>query len=346
MFLTPAAVFHYLCERGFLTPEEALGNYSAVIRHRRHRTFLVKASESNYAIKQAGAFTEELRDGIAAEAHCYWLAQNDSRFECLRALLPVARSWDPKNSVLVLDLLPLVPLAELDFEHRFDPRRASRIAEAMASVHESTAWIAQDRAILDQFPTLGSTFLSYRDILDESSPDEKTSRGQKDLQSALRKYRGFEAKLDGMRNAWTQRAFVHGDWKTANCLVDTSDANAPVRILDWELAHAGDPIFDCGTLLQSYLYDWAADPEECDLASIRPTLRTFWLSYSSGCVFGTEHGARTRAVQYAGARMLQTAWEELQREPSLTAAAVRLLQASWNILEDPAGAEAVFFDGN
>ncbi|MGH9137935.1 MAG: phosphotransferase family protein [Acidimicrobiales bacterium] len=49
--------------------------------------------------------------------------------------------------------------------------------------------------------------------------------------------------LDANRPAPTARAVVHGDFRTGNLLVDRDGVAA---VLDWELAHVGDPLEDLG----------------------------------------------------------------------------------------------------
>jgi len=49
--------------------------------------------------------------------------------------------------------------------------------------------------------------------------------------------------LEANRPASTERAIVHGDFRLGNVMVD---GNGLVAVLDWELAHVGDPMEDLG----------------------------------------------------------------------------------------------------
>jgi hypothetical protein len=53
-----------------------------------------------------------------------------------------------------------------------------------------------------------------------------------------------------------------------------------------------------------------------------------------------EPAVAERAIRFAGARMLQTAFEHLDKKEQMTAQAVRLMQASLNILTRPEWAAA------
>ena len=341
MTLTAATVFHYLRDRGFLSSAAAQDSFSVSELRHRHLTLLVQAGSLGYAVKQAGSTHRQA--SVVSEAAWYWLCQNDLRFEPIRPLLPTAHSWDPKNFILILDRLPFIPLWDLDAIHRFHPGRAARIGEAAATVHASTTWLPHAAQLKMQFPGNPSTFVNYHAILSGQSL-EPLSKGGKQFHEVIRKQSGFEPLLRPLLEDWNPQALTHGDWKLPNCLVDPLDPDAPIRMLDWELADAGEPLWDCGTILQSYWYDWVLNPNEVHLDSIRPALHAFWNAYASASPFGSANGARTMAVRFAAARMLQTAWEQAKLGDSLTAPVVRLVQASWNIIENPKAAEAVFFE--
>jgi hypothetical protein len=89
------------------------------------------------------------------------------------------------------------------------------------------------------------------------------------------------------------------------------------------MAGWGDPLWDAATFVQSLWNRWARDPEECTLEEIRPGLGAFLDAYGAPI---------SQVIAFAGARMLQSAWEALQPSAQMEGDAVRLAQASLNIL--------------
>ena len=97
-------------------------------------------------------------------------------------------------------------------------------------------------------------------------------------------------------------------------------------MVDWELAAWGDPLWDAATFLQSIWNRWVRDPDEYSLEDLRPALLAFIKSYGASVA---------PILAFAGARMLQSAWESLHKATQIDGEAVRLAQASLNILTRP-----------
>ena len=76
------------------------------------------------------------------------------------------------------------------------------------------------------------------------------------------------------------------------------------------------------------------------LERMRPAIRAFWGAYARerGLPADETREALLLAVRYSAARLLQTAFEQMQSAPRVTGNIVCLLQLSWNVLERPAEA--------
>jgi hypothetical protein len=126
------------------------------------------------------------------------------------------------------------------------------------------------------------------------------------------------------------------------------EANARIKLVDWEFAAAGDPGWDVGTILHMYLVWWASTGSQNDqqfqeawpLDTLLPALHAFWEAYTAAAALDPagQDDLLLLSVRYGAARLIQTAYEALHTAPDLSAAAVRLLQLSLNILEDPPAA--------
>ena len=174
------------------------------------------------------------------------------------------------------------------------------------------------------FPAEMPWQLSMHETNEEDLAGENPARNE--LIRMVRKYAEFLPALDRLRAEWHAEALIQGDWKLDNSLI--SPDRKRLRVVDWEFASWGDPVWDLAALLQSYWNFWVLWPLEHPIEEIQPALRAVLESYG-------HDGITRRAIRFAGARMLQTAFERLDKAEHMTAEAVRLMQASLNILTRP-----------
>ncbi|MEZ4571350.1 MAG: phosphotransferase [Thermomicrobiales bacterium] len=151
---------------------------------------------------------------------------------------------------------------------------------------------------------------------------------------------------------------MHHDLKWDNILVYPKEETGPteVKIIDWEMAGIGDPCWDVGTLLSEFVAFWAlsipvvgGEPYEglakYPIEDMQPAIRA---SGRELCVEAMEFDqakARERlmSVSFAGARLIQTAYERTQTMTHLTPHIYLLLQLSLNIMEAPEDAAEGLF---
>jgi Ser/Thr protein kinase RdoA (MazF antagonist) len=313
VFLTEANVLHYLVRRGFARHDVVTsGDYAVRNLSRRNRNFRVSAGAQEFLVKQAGEWNHVGRATIEREAALCRRAHTDTRFEPVRCLFPATYSYDPNSSILIFDCLP----GSADASRGIAPELARTIAAAMAEFHRAMS--SQDLA--GTFPGAAPGILSmHRWGTDEY--DGRTE-GQRELLLLVRRHEAFGAALEALRAAWNPSTLIHNDWKIENCLL----RGAGFHVIDWELAGWGDPLWDAATFLQSMWNVWVRDPEEYTLEDIRPALIAFVEGYGA---------AADPLMSFAGARVLQSAWESLYKARHIEGDAVRLAQASLNILTRP-----------
>jgi aminoglycoside phosphotransferase (APT) family kinase protein len=107
------------------------------------------------------------------------------------------------------------------------PTVAARCGAILAAVHRIDDSRVDGLTEVDPVASAGDTLASVGAALGEAHPA---------FELALR-------WLERNRPPSTGRAVVHGDFRTGNLLIDESDV---VAVLDWELAHLGDPMEDLG----------------------------------------------------------------------------------------------------
>jgi serine/threonine protein kinase len=323
MFLTEANVLHYLAERQFGDLETAVtGEFAVRSLTRRNVNLHVTWGTREYLVKQAKDWDFQARTSVEREAALYRQRETSKR---LAALLPQCYAYDPPNSVLVLEFLS--GHTELyDVPDRFAPELGRLCGETMGTFHREM----ESGSLASAFPGSIPWSLSLHEFGEEDLA--APSAGQLELMRVVRRYAGFARALDRLRAEWRDDTLTHGDWKLENCLI--SPERNRLRVVDWEFASWGDSIWDVSALLQSYWNLWVRWPSEFPIEAIQPALRAFLNAYAQSR--GWEPGEFTaRAIRFAGARMLQTAFETLDQAEEMTGEAVRLMQGSLNVFTRP-----------
>jgi Ser/Thr protein kinase RdoA (MazF antagonist) len=320
MYLTAANVLHYLLDKRFADPLDVVsGKFTVHGLSRRNHNFRVTSGAREYLVKQVRKWDAEGRASLEREAGVYWQARTDPCLAPFAELAPRSHAWDPPNAVLILEYLP--EHVELyDLPDRFAPEIAQLAGEAMGAFHRAM----QSKEHRTMFHAEVPWPLSMHETQEEDLAEE--APGRREFLRAVRRYPEFGLELDKLRAEWRADTVIQGDWKLDNCLI--SPARDRLRVVDWEFAGWGDPAWDLATLLQSYWNFWVLWPSRYRLEEIQPALRAALIGYARPDI-------AERAIRFAGARMLQTAFERLDKAEQMTAEAVRLMQASLNILARP-----------
>ena len=224
---------------------------------------------------------------------------------------------------------------------RFSAELAAALGRALGCLHRDTA-LPQPGADPQRAPW----------VLSLHRPDLSVFRDASaagiELIKTVQRAAGFAEQLDALREGWLVASLVHHDVKWDNCIVFARGASGRTRglkLIDWEAAAHGDPSWDIGSALSHYLSFWlfsipvtgttppARFPQlaEHPLERMQPAMRACWEAYAAK--LGAE--TRERAVRYAAARLVQTAFEAAQMSDQLTSGLVLHLQLALNMLKRP-----------
>jgi aminoglycoside phosphotransferase (APT) family kinase protein len=168
----------------------------------------------------------------------------------------------------------------------------------------------------------------------------------------IRQFPQFVDSLEKLRAGWRPDALIHSDIKWDNCLLSRDPDGSPrLKVVDWEMADWGDSCWDVAAIFSAYLSFWVqslpanglGDPAALvgqarfPIERMQPAIRTFWRTYQEcrGQSRQASSDLLRRAVQYAGARNIQTAFETLQLQPQAHSGTVLLLQLSMNVMTKP-----------
>lgn len=355
LMLAQSQIAQYLVARGLTSPQCIVDcDFEVSEVSRRNRNFRVLSERgSSYLLKQCKSPGET--DTLLHEASVYSLLDQVAGESSLLHYLPRVEQYDANEKVLILELLRNArDLRELSqYRNRISKRMAITLGHALGSLHRVTGSAlapAQEIGLRNHCPWVLSIHRPSLGIFrDTSSANLQVIR-------IVQNTAGFGTLLDQLRESWRVDAVIHNDMKWDNCLVlrARSGREPVLKIVDWEFANLGDSCWDVGAVFSAFLSSWAFSVPICGeepagyflelakypLARMHPVIREFWEAYREGRGLSRAESDNfvLRALRFGAARLLQTAFEQMQSSTVLTGNVVCLLQLSINILERPSEA--------
>ena len=325
----------------------------------RNRNFRVLGGPGHsFFLKQAPRREIGTTGPLAVEASLYGWVANDRRAAGLRQVLPYRRHYDPERSILVLDLVtdaarPHVLDVEASPPYLAALRRL--VATALAECH--CLPIGPEAAIAPVLPR------SAPWVFDLARPAPASLRelapAQLIVLQALQSQPAAVAALDRLREEWRPIRLIHGDFKWNNVMVQQDSMGLPVRVLllDWEMAQLGDPAWDLGSALHSFITEAVLGLEPTDgtkpdaaagllgalLAGLLPAHRDLWRCYleAARLTEAEVRDLRDRLPGHVAVRLLKSAFEWSQAEVQMPRRAAAILQLGINMLLTPDAAREV-----
>ena len=325
----------------------------------RNRNFRVLGGPGQtFFLKQAPRGEIGTNGPLAVEASLYDWVATDASAAGLRPLFPRRRHYDPERSILILDLVaeaarPNVLEDEASPEYLAASRRL--VATGLAECHALP--IRLEGAVRAGLPEAAPW------VFDLGRPTPASLRelapAQLSVIQAVQSHPDAVAALDRLRDEWRPTRLIHGDFKWNNVLVQQDSAGIPVRVLllDWELAQLGDPAWDVGAALHSFLTEAVLGLELTDgtspevaaelLGTVIPKLRSVHRDFCTDYLAAarlTDAEARAlldRLPGHVATRLLKSAYEWSQAEAQMPRSAAAILQLGINMLLGPDAAREV-----
>lgn len=342
----------FLLERRLLEERPIVAGDVLVVQvpRRNHNFKVISERGAGYFLKQ-GLGADRIRS-VTHEAHVYRWFESLPTFRILERFLPTCCLYDSKECTLVLALVEgSQSLDEYHRRRRRLPRAlGSVLGEALGSLHHLT----RSPTALDEpeGPGRATRFLRlHRPNFDEFVG---ASSGILELIRTIQRSPELCRLLDRLAEDWREDAVIHGDVRWDNCHVIESPVRGGgfgIKFVDWETAGVGDPCLDVGTVFSQCLVFWllstpltrTTPPEtfarlsRFPLRSMQPAIRSFWRSYIREMKLDAAARGEwlAKSMRYAGARLVQTAYEQMQEAGRVTADVIYLLQLSLNVLERP-----------
>lgn len=230
------------------------------------RSLLLKQERCKQNGKPKGKFLHEVV--------LHRLFQNFPNLSTVRSLVPEILHFDLENSILVIPYFQnyLDIRKFYQQEQHFPSEIGAAIAVALATVHRAT-WDHQDyREFLWQHSQSASVQLitNLSDSWNRLEPEIFGNMAQDAIKffTLYQRYASLQEAISQAQYSFTPCCLTHNDLKLDNILLDMEwnhslPASEPsmipkpvIRLIDWEKWSWGDPAFDLGTLLASYLRIW------------------------------------------------------------------------------------------
>jgi tRNA A-37 threonylcarbamoyl transferase component Bud32 len=349
----------HLIDRGLVDPAEVVDDGLTLQEiSRRNANFRVERDgRQGYLIKQAADSLDSARTLDAEAAVCAFF-RRDPRGERLREMLPALTRYEPSEGLLVFELVSGArPLWEIVCDHEpTRPEIGPLIGRALGLLHASVC----ARELTDD-PLLRTLCHHPPWVLWVHKPGPELlatiTSGASHLLRVIQDQRELGLGLEQLRREWRSEVLVHGDIRADNILV-ASDRSGYSRIVlvDWELAHFGDPAWDVGSAFADWIHQWVCSmPAGRELSSAEMAERAafplhhvqgivggLWIGYvrAVGLEGDAEQYMLLRSIRYCSARLLQRAYESANNMPILPNHAVLLLQVAANVLAEPQAAAA------
>jgi aminoglycoside phosphotransferase len=324
--LQQSHVAHYLVSLGLVNPLAVIEEDLTVTDvSRRNAVFVVTSSRGPVlVVKQAGS-----EDGrtVANEAA---VLRSLAQVPALAGVVPELVHSDEAARRLVLR----TPAAAIPWGWLPRPPRlaAGSLGRALAALHDSRLDVpafTDDRLWVLTLPEP-----SYERVQDMSPAGLE-------LLGHIQASRELCDRLRRLRDELVEDAFVHGDPRWDNWL---KVGRSRSLLIDWELAGRGDAAADLGAALGEFLRLWVssvpiADPSDpgrlvtkarFPLERVQPAMVALWEGYRR------RRAVRLRRVsEFAGVRLLQSAFESALGLSKLPVEVMAMLQLGDNILRTP-----------
>lgn len=342
MFLLASDVAPFLLSRDLLTQRDVAGDRLRVREvRRRNRSFRVSGIDGpGLFIKQVAASAPDLAGSIGREAALHRLAETVPALSALRGATVRLRQFEEGRQALIFDLFAEAETLDARYRRlkRMDADILSLLGAGLAGIHaeaEPSAAMIGTQIAAQRLPPWILT-IGRRDV-------PLFGAGGAQLVAMIRATPSVLQGLEGALSRWQPRTLIQGDMKWDNILVRDGAAGAPeLRIVDWELADIGDPLWDVAGVLSGFYASWLvedgrmpwmADPNTPPrapepvpmepLTAMFPAMAGFWQAATGGRWQGDDADLRAM-VPYLGARLLQSAMESTFTSPTVPPLAAEL----------------------
>jgi 5-methylthioribose kinase len=327
-------------------------NFNLLVTFPDNRKLLVKQERHDLEGKTFGEFKIEYRIQE-------WL-KKFSEQKSLSPFLPELLHFDAENSIIIFRYLD--DYRDLmDFyakESSFPNEISSAIGILLATIHRDTYEQENQQQFFDSEANsqVGNQVPRLIKGLERIKPEIFSSVPADGLKffALYQRYDSLGIAIAKLGNAFTPSCLTHNDLKLNNILLHTDwqqTNDSIIRLIDWERNSWGDPAFDLGTLLGSYIQIWLGSlviskslsiEESLSLAitpleQIQPSMAVLTKAYLETFPEILKHRPDflLKVVQFAGFALIQQIQAMIQYQKSFGNTGIAMLQVAKSLLCRP-----------
>ncbi|WP_017655479.1 phosphotransferase family protein [Fortiea contorta] len=355
-------VIQYLQDAGLCSSEDGASddselpdnskNLNLLVTLADHRQFLVKQERSTNC---AGAPHEFFNEWLFHQ-----LLQQFPVIGNICAIASLVVHFDEENSILVRNYLSEYQQLERFYRHQdiYPTEIATVIGTTLAGLHRATFKRKEYRDFMATAPQGQFRYQFYNPAqgLESISPDifGMVPTEALEFYALYQRYESLESAIADLAYEWNPCCLTHNDLKLDNILVHSRWEhldNCLIKLIDWEACGWGDPAFDLGTLIASYLEIWLSslvvDPtielaESLQLALtplevLQPTILALIRAYLNAFPMILEYRRDLilRVIQFAGLGLLNQIQNKIKSRKYFDYGDMYRLQVAKNLLTMP-----------
>ncbi|MHC5613538.1 MAG: phosphotransferase family protein [Nostoc sp.] len=286
----------------------------------------------------------------------------------ISALAPLVVHFDEENSILVRNYLSEYRELAIFYHNNeiFPQEIASAIGTTLAGLHRATFNRREYKDFMATAPQGEFRYGFYNPAQGVGSiePEIFGSVPTDALKFYVlyQQYESLESAIADLASNWNPCCLTHNDLKLNNILVHSRWEkldNCLVRLIDWSACAWGDPAFDLGTLLASYLGIWlnslVVDPtieleESLHLALtpleiLQPSIIALIRSYITAfpMILSYRSDFILRVIQFAGLALVHQIQEMITYRKYFNNAEICMLEVAKSLLTLPEQAVLTIF---
>lgn len=359
-------IFQYLAESNLVTeqgwenlqvePGKYAKNFSLLVTLSPERKFLVKQERYWRNGKTANEFFNEWQ--------FHELLRQFPALKQLRSTVSEVIYFDEEHSIIVYNyLINYQDLSQFyQKEQVFPTFIAATIGNTLAVLHRTTL---NRQECCDFFQLReGSAAQFHNPVQDLERPGPEIFGSIPDdclkFFVLYQRYKSLKTAVADLTGNWYCCCVTHNDLKFNNILLHQTwerflqgkqPQESPVRLIDWERSTWGDPAFDLGTVLASYLQLWLnsliADPsvgiEESlrraviPLKLLRPSMNALTEAYLDNFpeILECYPNFLQRVIQFAGLALVESIRAQIDYQKRFSNISIYMLQVAKTLLCRP-----------
>ncbi len=365
-------VIQYLQDAGLCSSEDGPSDKSELPGSSQNNFNLLVTLADNRQLLVKQERKVNNNDGAPHELFQEWLFhQLLQQFPVLgntSAIAPLVVHFDEENSILVRSYLnEYLELATLYHNNEIFPQEiASAIGTTLAGLHRATYNRREYRDFMATAPQgeFRYGFCNPAQGVGSIGPEIFGTVPTDALKFYVlyQQYESLESAIADLAYSWNPCCLTHNDLKLNNILVHSRWEqldNCLIRLIDWEACSWGDPAFDLGTLLASYLGIWlkslVVDPtieleESLHLALtpleiLQPSIIALIRAYINAFPMILEYRSDfiSRVIQFAGLALIHQIQEMITCRKHFNNVELCMLQVAKSLLVMPEQAVLTIF---